>query len=91
VMAARVAAHIGDIEKGVPGAWERNVTMSEARRRFDWETMFKTSLDPAKARRVRCQTEDRDKDVCTMCGEMCAVKTYERFLKGRREAGTAGC
>ena len=87
VMASRVAAHIGDLEKGVAGAWERNRTMSEARRRFDWETMFKTSLDPVKARRVRCQTEDKDKDVCTMCGQMCAMKTYDRFLKGRQEAG----
>lgn len=85
VMASRVAAHIGDLEKGVADAWERNRAMSAARRSFDWEAMFKTSLDPAKARRIRCQTEDRDKDVCTMCGEMCAVKTYERFLEGRRE------
>ncbi len=83
VMASRVAAHIGDLEKGVPGTWERNRAISEARRNFDWETIFKTSLDPAKARRVRCQTEDRDKDVCSMCGEMCAVKTYERFTKAR--------
>jgi len=83
VFASRIAAHIGDLEKGVRGAWERNEAMSAARRHFDWESMFRLAIDPAKARRVRCQTEDRDKDVCTMCGELCAVKTYERFLKGR--------
>ena len=82
VIASRVAAHIGDLEKGVKGAWERNEAMSRARRRFDWESMFRLSLDPVKARRVRCRTEDKDKDVCTMCGEMCAIKTYDRFLKG---------
>ena len=82
VMASRIAAHIGDLEKGVPGVWERDRTMSEARRRFDWETMFKVAMDPAKARRVRCQTEDKDRDVCTMCGELCAMKTYERFGEG---------
>ena len=87
VMASRIAAHIGDLEKGIPGTLERNRTMSAARRRFDWETMFKMALDPAKARRVRCQTEDKDRDVCTMCGELCAMKTYERFEKATRLAG----
>ena len=48
--------------------------------------MFKLAIDPVKARRVRCMTEDKDKDVCTMCGELCAMKTYDRFLK----AGSAG-
>jgi phosphomethylpyrimidine synthase len=81
VMASRIAAHIGDLEKGIPGAWERNRRMSEARRAFDWEAMFGLALDPAMARSIRCRTEDRDKDYCSMCGELCAVKTYERFLK----------
>lgn len=84
VFASRIAAHIGDLEKGVRGAWARNETMSRARKSFDWETMFKVAIDPAKARRVRCQTEDKDRDVCTMCGELCAMKTYERFQKGRQ-------
>jgi phosphomethylpyrimidine synthase len=81
VIASRLAAHIGDLEKGVAGGWERNEAMSRARRSFDWETMFRLSIDPVKARRVRCQTEDKDKDVCTMCGELCAIKTYNRFLE----------
>jgi phosphomethylpyrimidine synthase len=82
VIASRIAAHIGDLEKGVAGAWQRNESMSRARRSFDWESMFGLSIDPVKARRVRCLTEDRDRDVCTMCGEMCAIKTYNRFLEG---------
>ena len=82
VIASRIAAHIGDLEKGVTGAWKRNESMSRARRRFDWEAMFHLAIDPVKARRVRCMTEDRDRDVCTMCGELCAIKTYNRFLDG---------
>ena len=70
--------------KWYPRLWEAS---HAARRRFDWETMFKMALDPAKARRVRCQTEDKDRDVCTMCGELCAMKTYERFEKATRLAG----
>jgi phosphomethylpyrimidine synthase len=86
VIASRIAAHIGDLEKGVAGAWEKNESMSRARRRFDWEAMFQQALDPVKARRVRCLTEDKDRDVCTMCGELCAIKTYDRFLKGNSGA-----
>jgi phosphomethylpyrimidine synthase len=82
VIASRIAAHIGDLEKGIAGAWERNESMSQARKLFDWENMFRLALDPVKARRVRGMTEDKDRDVCTMCGELCAIKTYERFSKG---------
>jgi phosphomethylpyrimidine synthase len=82
VIASRIAAHIGDLEKGVPGAWEKNVSMSSARKGFDWEKMFDLAIDPKKARRVRGLTEDKDKDVCTMCGELCAIKTHNRFLDG---------
>jgi phosphomethylpyrimidine synthase len=82
VIASCIAAHIGDLEKGIKGTWTRNEKMSLARRSFDWETMFRLSIDPAKARRVRCLTEDKDRDVCTMCGELCAIKTYNRFLTG---------
>lgn len=82
VIASLIAAHIGDIEKGIPGAWERNEQMSSARRRFDWEGMFSLAIDPAKARRVRGLTEDKNRDVCTMCGDLCAIKTHNRFLDG---------
>jgi len=78
VIASKIAAHIGDLEKGIPSAWERDRKMSEARNRFDWKTMFEVCIDPVKARKVRNRSEDRDRDVCTMCGDMCALKTYGR-------------
>ncbi|HUV76959.1 MAG TPA: phosphomethylpyrimidine synthase ThiC, partial [Desulfobacterales bacterium] len=70
VMATRIAAHIGDLEKGLPGAanWDRN--MSLARRKFDWDTMYSQAIDPQLARKRRMQTEDHHRDVCTMCGDL---------------------
>lgn len=79
VITSRIAAHIGDIEKGVKGAWERNAKMSDARNRFNWDTMFEMAIDPVKARHYRTQSEDKDRDVCTMCGDLCALKTFERI------------
>jgi phosphomethylpyrimidine synthase len=66
VVASKIAAHIGDIEKGISGAWERNRAMSEARRTFQWETMFNLSIDPETAKKddlaVRTRTE-----MCVPC------------------------
>ncbi len=78
VIASKIAAHIGDLEKGVASAWERDRKMSEARNRFDWKTMFALSVDPDKAKKMRQASEDKDRDVCTMCGDFCALKTYAR-------------
>ncbi len=78
VMATRIAAHIGDLEKKLPGAEDWDRTMSLARRKFDWETMYGQAIDPQLARKRRMQTEDHGRDVCTMCGDLCAIKTFDR-------------
>ena len=80
VMATRIAAHIGDLEKGLPGSEDWDRKMSLARREFDWETMYSQAIDPDLARKRRMQTEDHDRDVCTMCGDLCAIKTFDRII-----------
>lgn len=81
VIASKIAAHIGDLEKNIASSWDRDRKMSEARNRFDWKTMFEVCIDPEKAKAVRLQSEDRDRDVCTMCGDMCALKTHARAFE----------
>ncbi|MGA8179129.1 MAG: phosphomethylpyrimidine synthase ThiC [Desulfobacterales bacterium] len=78
VMATRIAAHIGDLEKKLPGAADWDHAMSLARRKFDWDTMYQQAIDPELARKRRMQTEDLHRDVCTMCGDLCAIKTFDR-------------
>ena len=78
VVASKIAAHIGDLEKGIASAWEKDRQMAEARNRFDWQTMFALCVDPEKAREMRSKSEDKDRDVCTMCGDFCALKTHAR-------------
>jgi phosphomethylpyrimidine synthase len=81
VIAARIAAHAGDIGKGLPGAlrWDRE--MSQARKKLDWGKQLSLSIDPQHARRVREQSAPHEDKVCTMCGEYCAVKMVEEALK----------
>jgi phosphomethylpyrimidine synthase len=72
VMAARIAAHVADIAKGLPGASEPDRGMSECRQKLDWEGMIAQALDPELVRSRMRMAED--KEACTMCGKLCAVK-----------------
>jgi phosphomethylpyrimidine synthase len=72
VMAGRIAAHIADIAKGLPGAMEADRRMSIARRDLDWDGMVREAIDPELVKRRLQVTEDREG--CTMCGKLCAVK-----------------
>ena len=82
IIASKIAAHAADIAKGVPGAAEWDYKMSEARKRLDWEEMFKLSMDPEKARRYRAEAKPEKEDTCSMCGNFCAVKNTNRILDG---------
>ncbi len=74
VMAARIAGHAADLVKGVPGAWEWDLKMAEARRDLDWERQIQLAMDPVTARAMRETRPPREEEVCTMCGEFCAIK-----------------
>ncbi len=74
VIASKIAAHAADIAKGVPGAMERDIEMSKCRKNMDWEGQYRLCLDPKRARQVRDSRAPVDSDVCTMCGEFCAIK-----------------
>jgi phosphomethylpyrimidine synthase len=80
VMASRIAAHAADIAKGVKGALQRDNRMAAARRKLDWEEQAKQSLDPGKTRRVRESCPPQDEEVCSMCGEFCAIKGINEYL-----------
>ena len=80
IVAARIAAHAADIAKGLPGAAEWDHKMSRARADLDWERMMALAIDPQKARAYRDSSAPYDEEVCTMCGDMCAVKRSRNVL-----------
>jgi phosphomethylpyrimidine synthase len=71
-MAARIAGHIADIAKGLPGAVEADRRMSIARSNLDWDAMAREAIDPELVKARLQVTEDREG--CSMCGKLCAVK-----------------
>ena len=81
IIASRIAAHAADIAKGIKGAIEWDHEMSKARADLNWKKMIDLSIDPVKARRYRESSQPIDSDVCTMCGDLCAVKRCNEVLK----------
>jgi phosphomethylpyrimidine synthase len=72
VIAYKIAAHAADVARGRAGARDRDDALSRARFAFDWETQFKLSLDPERARAYHDQTLPADHfksaEFCSMCG-----------------------
>lgn len=81
VVASRIAAHAADIARGLPGAADWDLKMSQARRALDWDTQIKLSINPAKARRYRDLSQAKE-DQCTMCGRFCAMKVFDDKFEG---------
>ncbi len=81
IIAARIAAHAADIAKGLAGAMDWDNAMSQARRELNWERMFDLAMDPEKARAYRASSQPMDSEVCTMCGDLCAVKRSRAILE----------
>ena len=82
IMASKIAAHADDIAKGIKGARDWDDEMSTARKKLDWEEMFRLSIDPEKARDYRASAKPEKEDTCSMCGNFCAVKNMNRILDG---------
>jgi len=78
VIASKIAAHAADISKGVRGALEKDIKMAKCRKAMDWKQQIKLSLDPTLADQLRSSSQPADKDVCTMCGEFCAIKLLSK-------------
>jgi phosphomethylpyrimidine synthase len=74
IIASKIAAHIADIAKGVPGAIEKDLLMAKYRDEFNWEGQVNISIDPEKVRTCLETSESAGKEGCTMCGEFCAIK-----------------
>jgi phosphomethylpyrimidine synthase len=81
IVAARIAAHAADLSRGQAKAWEQDRQMALARKSLNWERQISLCLDPEKARKMRAESTPSESEVCTMCGEFCAIKMVRDFLK----------
>lgn len=84
VIAARIAAHAGDMVKRKDMDADR--LMSKARRDMKWGEQFTLAIDPERAREIKARRGNGDEHSCTMCGKFCANDT----LMGMFEENMAG-
>ncbi|RJS48032.1 MAG: phosphomethylpyrimidine synthase [Methanobacterium sp.] len=74
VIASKIAAQSADVALGLKNAWEDEIKMANARRNFDWEGQFELAFDGEKPRNYRQSCPVEEEDMCSMCGEYCALR-----------------
>ncbi|MBI5400351.1 phosphomethylpyrimidine synthase ThiC [Candidatus Saganbacteria bacterium] len=89
VIASRIAGHCADIAKGLPRATEWDREMSKARKALNWSRQLELAIDPIKAREIHMRRGSRvkgqgDGEVCSMCGEFCAMKVSSAALQSQK-------
>lgn len=82
LMATKIAAHAADIAKKVPHARDMDDKMGQARRKLDWDAMWKCVLDPVTGKKRYEESPAATEGTCTMCGKMCAVRTVNKVFEG---------
>jgi len=85
VIASRIAAHAADIVKGPLRVKGRDSAMAVARRDLNWEKQMELALDPEKARKVHKDLNPVEQEVCSMCGEFCAIDLVNQYLNNSNQ------
>lgn len=79
---SRIAAHAADIAKYPERARQWDDELSALREDLKWDEMISRTLDPIEARRKFSTYPRQNQDVCTMCGEYCAMKRSKEVFGG---------
>jgi phosphomethylpyrimidine synthase len=78
VISTRIAAHVGDMVKLKKRG--DDLEMGKARRVLDWGRQFAVAINPEKAKKIRAERMPADAEVCTMCGDYCAMKIVNQYF-----------
>jgi len=82
VLVSRIAAHAADLVRRRDTAARWDYEISKARSELDWDRQMALALNPEKVRRMRKQRYPKKvEEVCSMCGEFCAIKILKDYLR----------
>ncbi len=88
-IAYKIAAHAGDLARGITGARQWDDDMSKARAALNWPKMFELAFDGETARALHDEDLEVDTDFCAMCGhDWCSMrisKEIQEFASGKDE------
>ena len=86
-IAYRIAAHAGDVARGVAGARQWDDDLSRARAALNWRKQFELAFDGETARALHDEDLEVDTDFCAMCGhDWCSMrisKEIQEFASGK--------
>ncbi|HBV98400.1 MAG: phosphomethylpyrimidine synthase [Peptococcaceae bacterium BICA1-7] len=85
VIASRIAAHAGDLARGLPGAARWDLELSQARKVLDWDRQIALSIDPERAACIKRDRSGDNSEGCAMCGKYCAMKVVAEYLGTARQ------
>lgn len=80
-IAAKIAAHAVDIIRGIDR--EVDIEMDRARGELNWEKQFALAFDKERARELRSRRSPPSEEVCSMCGDYCAIKIANDYMRKR--------
>ncbi len=88
-IAYKIAAHAGDIARGIVAARQWDDDMSRARAALNWPKQFEIAFDGETARALHDEDLDVDTDFCAMCGhDWCSMrisKEIQEFASGKAD------
>jgi phosphomethylpyrimidine synthase len=86
-IAYKIAAHAGDLARGVAGARRWDDDMAAARAGLDWKRQFELAFDGEAACKLRDGSLPEDADYCSMCGrEWCSQRISRQIAWGRQNS-----
>jgi len=86
-IAYKIAAHAGDIARGIAGARTWDDDLSRARAALNWPRQFELAFDGETARALHDEDLEVDTEFCAMCGhDWCSMrisKEIQEFASGK--------
>ncbi|MFM7735424.1 MAG: phosphomethylpyrimidine synthase ThiC, partial [Alphaproteobacteria bacterium] len=86
-IAYKIAAHAGDVARGIAGARQWDDDLSRARAALNWPRQFELAFDGETARALHDEDMQVDTDFCAMCGhDWCSLrisKEIAEFASGK--------
>jgi phosphomethylpyrimidine synthase len=86
-IAYKIAAHAGDVARGIPSARQWDDDMSRARAALNWPRQFEIAFDGETARALHDEDLEVDTEFCAMCGhDWCSMrisKEITEFASGK--------
>ncbi len=81
VISSKIAAHAVNIARYGKRVSNWDYKMDMARKDLDWKGVIEQAIDPDLAKEIHYRNgHSDDEDVCSMCGEFCAIKILQDAL-----------